>query len=303
MKNQNPYTIKTISEYHKRCGIDKPAHPLVSVIDFSQIKKSSESLPSSISYGFYSVNLKKNYQGKVKYGQQYYDFDEGMMSFYAPNQVINVENDSADIPEGWTLIIHPDFLHGTSLAIKFKDYGFFSYCVHEALHLSEKEEVIMDGLLLNLQKEIEQNIDGYSQDVIISHIELLLNYCNRFYNRQFITRKKVSNDLLLNFEQLLSDYFNEDNKFAELPTVQYFSERLAVSPNYLTDMLKNLTGLTAQQHIHLFIIEKAKELLSTTSNSVSEIAYRLGFEFPQSFNKLFKNKTNLTPLQFRASVN
>jgi AraC-like DNA-binding protein len=190
------------------------------------------------------------------------------------------------------------------LAKRIKEYGFFSYASNEALHLSEKEETVISGLIQNLQQEVEAMTDNFTQDVVVSHIDLLLNYCNRFYNRQFITRKKASNDLFLKFEDLLNVYYqNDDLNVSVLPTVQYFAEKLFVSPHYLNDMLKNLTGQTTQQHIQNQLLEKAKELLSTTKLSVSEIAYRLGFEYPQSFSKVFKNKTNQTPLEFRQSFN
>jgi len=202
------------------------------------------------------------------------------------------------------LVVHPDFIQSYPLGKKIRDYGFFGYAANEALHLSDMEERTIYGIMKNLQQEIEAIIDNYTQDVVVSHIDLLLNYCNRFYNRQFITRKKMSNDLLIKFESLLTHYFADDiQSKSGLPSVQYFSEHLLVSANYLNDMLKNLTGQTTQQHIHNYIIGKAKELLSTTNLSVSEIAFKLGFEYSQSFNKLFKNKTQQTPLEFRQSFN
>jgi len=306
-----PYNIlNSISQLHSLFQLKKPDHPLVSVINVGDVDLEKVEFLEPLVLNFYVINLKQNCQGKIKYGQQYYDFDEGVMTFVAPGQRLEVEekvaveNTSSLQMRGWMLIIHPDFLQGYSIAKKIKDFGFFSYAVNEALHLSEKEEQLIAGVLQNLQEEIAAIIDGYTQDVVISHIELLLNYSNRFYNRQFITRKKVSNDLLVRFEELLKSYFNNEREKADnLPSVQYFSEQLFVSPNYLNDMLKNLTGQTTQQHIHNELIEKAKELLSTTSFSVSEIAYQLGFEYSQSFNKLFKNKTSLTPLEFRQSFN
>lgn len=218
--------------------------------------------------------------------------------------MFSIEEKSTAKAEGWMLVFHPDFIQSYALGKRIKEYGFFSYANHEALHLSDKEETIIAGLMQNLKQEIEAMIDNYTQDVVVSHIDLLLNYCNRFYNRQFITRKKASNDLFLKFEDLLAAYYqNDDFSVAGLPTVQYFAEKLSVSPHYLNDMLKNLTGQTTQQHIQNQLLEKAKELLSTTELSVSEIAYRLGFEYPQSFSKVFKNKTNQTPLVFRQSFN
>jgi AraC family transcriptional regulator, transcriptional activator of pobA len=306
MKKQNnsPYIINSISELHRLLELAKPEHPLVSVIKLNEIKCFSEENLKSVVYNFYSICIKNDFKGKLKYGQNYYDFDEGVMTFFSPGQVISTDiNDNISI-DGWWLVIHPDFMINYPLAKTIKNYGYFSYAVNEALHLSEKEEIMVTSIVENIEHEYRSIIDGYSQDVIISHIELLLNYANRFYNRQFITRKHASNNLLVNLEAILSDYFNEEKGAQKgLPTVQYLSEQLHVSANYLSDLLKTLTGYNAQQHIHSRLIEKAKEILTTTNLSVSEIAYRLGFEYPQSFNKLFKNKTNLSPLEFRNSFN
>ncbi|MES2519675.1 MAG: helix-turn-helix transcriptional regulator [Bacteroidota bacterium] len=300
----SPYIINSISELHRLLALPKPTHPLVSVIDFSQIKIHLDENIRSIVYNFYSICTKKDFKGKIKYGQNYYDFDEGVMTFFSPGQVIsNVVSDDVAI-SGWWLVIHPDFIRNYSLSKNIKDYGFFSYAVNEALHLSEKEEKSVTDIFQNIEQEYRSVIDSYSQDVMISQIELLLNYANRFYNRQFITRKNANNDLLVKLERLLSDYFNSEKvQKLGLPTVQYISEQLNISPNYLSDMLRNLTGESTQQHIHNKLIEKAKETLTTTSLSVSEIAYQLGFEYPQSFSKLFKNKTDLSPLEFRHSFN
>lgn len=285
-------------------SMKKPTHPLVSVVKLDDVNTGNGVAVQSIIYNFYAVFLKKNFDGKIKYGQQYYDFDNGTMTFYAPKQRVTIENYTPTKLEGWMLVFHPDFLQGYPLAKKIKEYGFFSYAANEALHLSENEEGVISGIMQNLLQEIEAIIDNFTQDVVISHIDLLLNYSNRFYNRQFITRKKVSNDLIIKFEDLLSDYLlNKNSSIEGLPSAQYFADQLFVSVNYLNDMLKSLTGQTTQQHIHNSLIDKAKELLSTTNLSVSEIAFQLGFEFPQSFNKLFKNKTNFTPLEFRNTFN
>lgn len=203
---------------------------------------------------------------------------------------------------GWSLIFHPDLIRQYPLSKTIKNYGFFSYAANEALHLSEEEEKTTETLVQNIQKEISSRIDNFSQDVIVSNIELLLSYCNRFYNRQFITRKMASNDLLINFESILGHHF-ANNSDLTLPTVEKLASELSVSSAYLSDMLRNITGRNTQQHIHEKLIEKAKEILTTTGLTVSEIAYQLGFEYPQSFSKLFKNKTGLTPLEFRASFN
>ncbi|MFV8443219.1 helix-turn-helix domain-containing protein [Flavobacterium sp. LB2P44] len=300
----SPYIINSISELHRLLELPKPKHPLVSVINLNEIKCHFDESIKSFVYNFYSVCIKKDFRGKLKYGQNYYDFDEGIMTFFSPGQVISTVVDEDIALSGIWLVIHPDFIQNYALAKSIKDYGFFSYSVNEALHLSDQEEAMITDIMQNIDVEYCSIIDGFSQDVILSHIELLLNYSNRFYNRQFITRKNASNDLLSNLEKLLLDYFN-GNKVQEfgLPTVQYISEQLTVSPNYLSDMLRSLTGQSTQQHIHDKIIEKAKEVLSTTSLSVSEIAYQLGFEYPQSFSKLFKNKTNQSPLEYRGSFN
>lgn len=304
MDNQSNHVFNSITELHSTLKLKKPSHPLVSVMKLDDINTDSSSEVRSIIYNFYTVFLKKNFEGKIKYGQQYYDFDDGTMTFYAPKQRVTIEEYTPSKMEGWMLVFHPDFLQGYPLAKRIKDYGFFLYAANEALHLSDKEEEVISGIMQNLQKEVDAIIDGYTQDVAISHIDLLLNYCNRFYNRQFITRKKVSGDLLTKFEELLNTFFQDDeNNQSLLPSVQYFAEKLFISSHYLNDMLKNITGLTTQQHIQSYLVEKAKELLSTTNFSVSEIAYQLGFEYPQSFNKLFKNKTNLTPLEYRRSFN
>lgn len=303
-ETHSPYSINSISELHRLLQLPKPKHPLVSVINLNEIKCHFDESIKSFVYNFYSICTKKDFKGKLKYGQNYYDFDEGIMTFFSPGQVISTVVDDDIALSGIWLVVHPDFIQNYALAKSIKDYGFFSYAVNEALHLSDKEEAMITDIMQNIDAEYCSVIDVFSQDVILSHIELLLNYSNRFYNRQFITRKNASNDLLSNLEKLLLDYFN-GNKVQELglPTVLYISEQLNVSPNYLSDMLRSLTGQSTQQHIHDKLIEKAKEILTTTSLSVSEIAYQLGFEYPQSFSKLFKSKTNVSPLEFRSSFN
>ena len=304
MKNNNTCFLNSVSELHQFLNIKKPSHPLVSVVNLDDIAVNVCEEMNTIVYNFYTIYLKKNFDGKVKYGQQYYDFDDGIMTFFAPKQMFSIVESSTTKVEGWMLVFHPDFIQTYALVKRMKDYGFFSYANNEALHLSDKEEIVISGLLENLQQEVEAMTDNFTQDVVVSHLDLLLNYCNRFYNRQFITRKKASNDLFLKFENLLSDYYqNDDLSISGLPTVQYFADKLFVSPHYLNDMLKNLTGQTTQQHIQNQLLEKAKELLSSTELSVSEIAYQLGFEYPQSFNKLFKKKIEISPLEFRSSFN
>ncbi len=301
-KSNSPRMVNSISEVHRLLGLPKPAHPLISLVFHSEILHIETAYWDRLVFNFYNVSMKKSFKGKMRYGKNYYDFDEGSMSFISPGQVIAVDDDATRDCTGWSLFFHPDFIRNYTLGKQIKNYGFFSYEVNEALHLSDKEEILIESIIKNVQQEYHSSIDNYSQDVMVSQVELLLTYCNRFYDRQFITRKTASNDLLTKFEELLTGYFDSD-LFEGLPTVQYVSEKLNVSSNYLSDMLRTVTGQNAQQHIHNKLIEKAKEILTTTSLSVSEIAYRLGFEYPQSFSKLFKSKTNLSPLAFRGSYN
>lgn len=307
----NPHNFKSISEFHQVLRLPKPEHPLVSVVTgFKKDECFTEKKLHSFFFNFYCIVLTKDFDGKLKYGRKYYDFDEGVLSFFSPMQVIstdfvkNINTKKDERMTGYLLLIHPDFIRNYPLYKTIKNYGFFSYAVNEALHLSKNEETAITTILQNIQREYQSVIDNFSQDVIISYIELLLNYCNRFYNRQFITRRTASNDLLIKLEMLLNEYFDSSQLLdLGLPTVQYIAGKLNVSPSYLSDMLCNLTGQTTQQHIHNHLIEKAKEILVTTNRSVSEIAYQLGFEYPQSFSKLFKSKTKLTPLKFRQSFN
>jgi AraC-like DNA-binding protein len=301
-------TINSLSEFHRLLSIPPPLHPLVSVVLVSEIHAVNSDLWRHFSTDFYTISLKNNIQSKVKYGQQYYDFDKGTMTFTAPKQVQSVEVDKTNafnetIGTGYVLIFHSDFLKKHPLQSTIKNYGFFSYSLSEALHLSEQEEQNVVDIFQKIEKEY-QHIDKHTHDIILSQIDLLLIYCNRFYERQFITRKAVNNDLLSKVEQLLKDYFdNAETLKSGLPTVEYLANQLNFSANYLSDMLRLLTGQNAQQHIHEKLIEKAKEKLLTTNLSVSEIAYELGFERSQSFNRLFKKKTNQSPLKFRLSFN
>jgi AraC family transcriptional activator of pobA len=300
---KQPHIFNSISELHQALGLPKPLHPLLSLVDYSHIQADTDELEKGMVFNFYKVSYKKNFKGKVKYGQNYYDFDEGGLSFISPNQLISAVDNEADYG-GYTLLFHPDFTRNHPLGKNIKNYGFFSYSVSEALYLSEKEKNVIIGIFKNIEMELESAIDHFSQDVMISQIELLLNYSKRFYSRQFITRKTANSDLLTKVEELLSGYFDTAKALAGgLPTVQKLADQLNVTPHYLSDMLRTLTGQNTQQHIHHKLIEKAKELLSTTSLSISEIAYALGFEHPQSFNKIFKRKTKLSPVEFRESFN
>jgi AraC family transcriptional regulator, transcriptional activator of pobA len=302
-EKNNPLKLNSIAELHKVLGFPKPLHPLISLVNYADIKTPYEAWPKSISLNFYKISYKKSVTGKIKYGQGFYDFDEGGLSFISPNQVLSNAGDEQDY-SGYTLLIHPDFFRGYTLDHKIKTFGFFSYSANEALFLSDREKEIIFGVFENIKEELNNNIDDFSQDLVISHIEVLLNYSNRFYKRQFITRKTVSHDLLAKLDQLLNKHFEAEESLQKgLPTVEYLAGQLHLSPRYLSDMLRSLTGQNAQQHIHEKLIEKAKEYLTSGNLSVAEVAYLLGFEHPQSFNKLFKKKTNLTPVAFKQTFN
>jgi len=296
--------INSVSELHKLMGLPKPKHPLVSLINYNDIQYAAIDNSIKAILNFYTVSIKHDADCKFNYGQNYYDFDEGVLAFMEPGQVASGTQNGNIKADGWLLVFHPDLIRNYPIGKNIKNYGFFSYAVNEALHLSESEEEMIGEIFKNIEKEYNHSIDQFSQDVMVSQIELLLNYSNRFYNRQFITRKTASNDLLTKVEALLDEYFKSEKILASgLPTVQYFADKLNLSPNYLSDMLRVMTGQSTQQHIHNKLIEKAKEALSTTNLTVSEIAYQLGFEHPQSFSKLFKTKMNVSPLEYRASFN
>ena len=300
-----PEKVSSISTLHQFLGLEKPANPLISVFNFDDVNLESKTFLNAISTDFYVIALKKDCAGgKCRYGQQYYDFDEGIMYFIAPHQVLRFDDILLNKVRGFVLLVHPDFLHGYGLAANIKEYGYFSYSANEALHLSVKEEKTIFDIIANIEQEIDINMDSFTQDLLVSNLELLLKYCDRYYNRQFLTRRKVNSDLLSKLEQLLDDYFKNDNlSINGIPSVHSIADKLHLSANYLSDMLRVQTGQTTQQHIQNRLIEKAKELLSNTSISVSEIAYQLGFEHPQSFHRLFKSRTSLSPLQFRSSLN
>ncbi|WP_299522077.1 AraC family transcriptional regulator [Winogradskyella sp.] len=298
--------FKKVGDYHKIAQLPAPEHPLISLVDYSKVRYPDNVSEMIWTQDYYTIGLKRNIPYKFFYGQQEYDFDEGVMTFIAPNQVLSVGSNPnvGHTPSGWLLLIHPDFMWNTSLAEKMQRYEFFGYAINEALFLSEKEETMMGDLLQNIQREYQSNIDKFSQNIIISQIELLLNYAERFYERQFITRQIVNHKILDGLETLLKDYFKADSLIEKgLPTVQWVADHLNLSPNYLSSMLKSLTGMSTQQHIHQKLIEKAKTQLSATNLSISEIAYNLGFEQPASFTKLFKSKTEMSPLEFRKTFN
>jgi AraC-like DNA-binding protein len=293
--------IETIQEHHKALNYPALKHPLMSIHRFEDLTSFQPHEKVRFSLGFYTISLKKNYECKATYGQTTYDFNEGLMGFTAPRQVSVIDVNFISPKEGWLLLIHPDFFNNTSFAAKIKSYNYFHYAVNEALILSHEEESEIEYLFKSIQSEYNRPIDNFSKDVLISKTDLLFTLCNRFYHRQFITRTTPNSSLLTKFEILLDDYFNSKDGLESFPAVSYFSEKLTISSKYLSDVLVSLTGQSTLNHIHCKLIDKAKEKLSTTNLTVNEIAYELGFEHSQSFSKLFKKKTNLSPVQFRQS--
>ncbi|WP_460939569.1 helix-turn-helix domain-containing protein [Spirosoma humi] len=302
-QRNKPRVFQSITEMQRAFGLPKPLHPLISLLDYSNVRITGEMLATTFVMDFYNITYNESAGCRMRYGQTTYDFDEGGLFFTSPGQPLTGVQ-TADSSLGFTLLVHPDFLRHYSLDTKIKNYGFFSYSVTESLHLSDKERTIITGIAKNIGEELETAIDDLSQDVLISQLELLLNYSQRFHKRQFITRKPINSALLERFDGLLHRYFNDETALVNgLPTVQYLADELNVSPRYLGDMLRALTGQNTQQHIHNKLIEKAKEVLMLSELSIGEIAYQLGFEHPQSFSKLFKSKTQLSPVEFRASFN
>ncbi|RKE02152.1 helix-turn-helix domain-containing protein [Marinifilum flexuosum] len=293
--------IKTITELHDIMGFEKPQHPLISIVDFSKVEPIHLGSNIKIVSFLYSVMLKSANCGHVRYGRKTYDFQEGTLFCMAPNQVITTEGvDEPDEYSGWGLFFHPDLIRKSALSKKIQEFTFFTYEVDEALHLSDLEKKNLSELLGRIKDEYCANLDNFSNDVILSSLELFLNYCNRYYGRQFITRSSYNKDILSQLESLLKDYFNTDKaeQFG-IPTVKYCAEQLNFSPNYLSDLIKKESGKSVQEHIHYRLIEKAKTKLLSTTNSISEIANELGFEYPQYFSKIFKSKTGLSPVEYR----
>lgn len=282
--------------------LEQPAsfHPLVALMNYSDVKIPLAEGGSRFSLGFYKISFKTSFRGKVKYGPGYYDFQEGGLAFLAPDQVVTMSEDSASY-EGFSLYFHADLIRGYPLGNHIHQFGFFSYAVSEALFLSGKEKRIIAALFETIAAELDNNIDQFSQDVLVSQLELLLNYSNRYYHRQFLTRKPVYNDVIASLDRYLNERFNRQHALNGIPTVAEASQYLKLSPRYLTDMLKSLTGQNTQQYIHTRLIEKAKDVLANSRLTIAEIAYELGFEHPQSFNRLFKQKTKLSPVEFRQS--
>jgi len=295
------YKVQSLTDFHRMFGLPKPKHPLISYIDINEMNYEPDELPAALIMDFYKIAFKTNLCGKAKYGQSYYDFGEGGLVFTSPGQVF--ESPDGTATSGKMLLIHPDFLLSYSVARTIKQYGYFSYAANEALHLSDQEKITVMTVFNIIDEELISRIDDFSQDVIVSQIELLLNYSNRFYRRQFITRKAVNSDQLQKLEAILDQYFSKGHAISSgIPSVQDLAEQLHLSPGYMSDMLRALTGQNAQQLIHYKLVEKAKDILATTELSVAEIAYQLGFEHPQSFSRLFKAKTDQSPLKFRSSI-
>lgn len=293
--------FETVTEMFKLLQEAKVKHPLVAVIDFSKYQEHVQS-EIKMTSGCYSIMFKNKCVNKMKYGQKSIDFQDGSLVCIAPYQVVTVEEpleDKTDV-NGWGLFFHPDLIRGTSLGKSIKEYSFFSYETTEALHLSDKEKSTLFQLIQKIETELDENIDKHSQTLIVSNIELLLNYCNRYYDRQFITRKAANKDILIKVENALADYFRSPGlKEKGLPSVAYLAEKVFLSPNYLSDLLKKETGMNARDHIHHYLIEEAKNLLLGSDKPVNELAYSLVFEYPQYFSRLFKSKTGMTPLEYR----
>jgi len=297
----NLHHIRSISQLVRLFGLPAPPHPLITLVNYDQAGVERFPDDQKITLDFYKISFKSTFRGQIKYGQGFYDFEEGGLAFLKPRQIV-FSPAELESYQGSALYFHPDFIRNYTLGKTIHQYGFFSYDVSEALFLSAGEKEIIAGLFDSIDHELNGNIDLFSQDVLVSQLELLLNYSNRFYNRQFITRKAVNHEIITSLDELLNTYFEEGNSLKNgLPSVKFISSELKMSQRYLSDMLRSFTGLNTQQYIQNAIIERAKEKLSTTNLSVSEIAFELGFEHSQSFSKLFRNKTDLSPLEFRNS--
>ncbi|RYY57922.1 MAG: AraC family transcriptional regulator [Chitinophagaceae bacterium] len=294
--------FSSITDLMRHMGLQPPAHPLIGLVNYDQAKIDMGDADRWFVLDFYKISFKLTYKGSIRYGPGTYDFKEGGMAFLAAGQSVLKSSDPDDY-EGYALYFHKELLDRHPLAQRIHQYGFFSYDVSEALFLSEKEKQTMLTLFHAISEELAHDIDQFSEEVLVSQIELLMNHSNRFYNRQFQTRKNLHHDLVTKMNSWLEEYFDQQTSLSGgLPSPQDIAMHLNVSQRYLSDMLKAITGKTTQQHIHLSLIEKAKMLLSQTSLTTAEIAYRLGFEHPQSFNKLFRQRTNISPILFRREV-
>ncbi len=291
------HKIKSVGEYSRLRG-SETLHPLINILDYKNLKLLE---PGSYNFGFYSIFLKGTKCGDLRYGKQMYDYQEESLVFVAPGQVLTVENYLPGVkPKGKLLIFHPDFLKGTELSNILTTYKFFSYSLNEALHLSTKEVKQVLDLFTTMEEELQKNIDKHTKTLVISHLHLLLNYCNRFYDRQFITREHINKGILERFETLLNNYYSSDKPISSgLPTVSYFAAELHLSANYFGDLIKKETGISALEYVQTKVIDVAKERIFDIEKSISEIAYEMGFRYPQHFTRLFKQKTGKTPLEYR----
>ncbi len=294
--------IESISDMHNVFGLAKPKHPLVSVIRFKDADIRPEYHHVRCSFGMYCITQKNETEGSMGYGRSSYDFQEGSMVFVKPGQVLSYDGhrSTAEDP-GWALLFHPDLIRKSELGGTIDNYSFFSYDITEALHVSDEEKQTLNGLMAKIETEYQQNIDRHSQKLIIANIELLLDYCTRYYDRQFYTRTNLNKDVLTKFEHLLKDYYTNENQLnSGIPSVDFCGEELHMSPKYLSDLLKKETGKSAKAHIDDFLMNKAKNRLLSSMESVSEIAYGLGYEYSQHFSKIFKAKTGMSPSEYRS---
>lgn len=295
-----PVQIESIKTLFALANQAAPSHPSYAIVRIEALSSLAMTFPTDFSFGFYAIGLMKDLQGEVRCGRQVYDFETGTMIFMSPNQLIGHELNMLDQANGWLLFFSRDFLARHPLSNQIPDYSFFDYAVSEALHLSEQEESSINQLFQNIHIEYQNPIDKHSKKVVLSNLDLILSYCERYYNRQFITRQEIESDFLIEFDKLLSHYFNTQNlKIKGVPNIAYFAEKLNMSSKYLSDKLKVLTGKSAQEHIHFFLLENAKLLLKQEKLTISEVAYQLGFEYPQYFSRLFKKKIGMTPKEFR----
>ena len=297
----NIIRVETISEVHDFLGLEKPKHPLVTVLPVDERMANIDYGDATYVFGFYQISLKAGICGEIRYGRNRYDFQEGTMIFTKPGQAMSFSGTGDESGAvGWTLLFHPDLIRKSELGRNIENYSFFSYEINEALHLSEDEKTSVTELVKKIETEYQQNIDRHTQKLIISNIELVLDYCTRYYDRQFYVRTNLNQDLVTRFEAVLREYFDTEASLdAGLPTVKSCADQMNMSPSYLSDMLKKETGKTTQQHIQGTIVDRAKNLLLSTNEQVSQIAYGLGFEYPQHFSKMFKKLTGMSPAEYR----
>lgn len=294
--------IKSITQVHDIYGFEKPRHPLVSVLPIDERMTNFDYGDDRYTFDFYQISLKEGMSGTMSYGRNTYDFQEGTMTFIKPNQVVKVENGgNFEGSSGWTLLFHPDLIRRSELGQRIEYYSFFDYEVNEALHLSVDEKGALTQLVQKIEQEFRQNIDKHSQDIIVANIDMILKYCKRYYDRQFYTRTNLNKDLISKFEEVLRDYYRSDKPFEQgVLSVKYCAQSLNMSSNYLGDLIKTETGRNAKDHIQEYVIDLAKTKIIGSAQSISEIAFSLGFEYPQGFNKLFKAKTGVSPSQYRS---